>query len=77
MIVFGVRLHKKYQESTSLTTKQTEAAKMLPPLASAALSRTNELAADAFSIELGVTKFSNSCGMVDAIRTRPRITFIC
>ena len=43
--------------------------KMLPLLASASLSRTNELAADAFSIELGVTKFNNPCGMVDAIRT--------
>ena len=56
-------------ELSGSTDMQAEAAKMLPSLASAALSRTNELAADAFSIKWGVTTFDNPCGMVDAIRT--------
>ena len=54
--------------STILTSSQAQAAKLLPALVSSALSRSNEYAADAFAIKMGIELFENPCGMVDAIR---------
>lgn len=54
--------------SRILTSSQAHAAKLLPALISSALSRSNEYAADAFAIKMGIELFDNPCGMVDAIR---------
>lgn len=62
-------LQSKTNDTNLSALEENTIAKILPQLVTAALSRKQELAADAYSIKMGISKLKNPCGMIDAIRS--------